>query len=100
MVTYNLTLHVTMYSVENHSNNAFYRYKTDTEQADNLDNEARNSLQLSNSDAIARRKLISNPVKKHFIPELNCNRVISTIIARLRARHFKGMKISPDGQRS
>ncbi|GFV28257.1 hypothetical protein TNCV_679451 [Trichonephila clavipes] len=48
-------------------------------QADNLAKEARNSLQLSNSftladaDAIARRKLISHPAKKHFILNLKCN---------------------------
>ncbi|GFX45023.1 RNase H domain-containing protein [Trichonephila clavipes] len=71
------------------------------EQADNLAKEARNSPQLSNiltltdADAIARRKLIY-PVKKHFIPVLNRNRVISTTI---RIRHFKGMKMSPDGQK-
>ncbi|GFY10094.1 hypothetical protein TNCV_1946391 [Trichonephila clavipes] len=42
------------------------------EQAGNLAKEARNSSQLSNSltftDAIARCKLIYQPVKKHFIP--------------------------------
>ncbi|GFT87872.1 hypothetical protein TNCV_799781 [Trichonephila clavipes] len=79
---------------------------SDNEQADNLAKEARNSPQLSNcltltdADAIERCKLTSHPVKKHFIPDLNCNRVISTTIARLRTRHFKGRKISPDGQRS
>ncbi|GFT70589.1 RNase H domain-containing protein [Trichonephila clavipes] len=81
------------------------------EQADNLAKEERNSLQLSNSltltdaDALARRKLSSHPVKKHFILDLNCKRVISTTTARLskdrlRTRYFKRMKISSDSQRS
>ncbi|GFW46866.1 uncharacterized protein TNCV_2982221 [Trichonephila clavipes] len=52
----------------------------------NLAKEARNSPQLSNrhtltfTDAIARRKLTSHPVKKHFIPDLNWNGVVSTTI--------------------
>ncbi|GFX12387.1 hypothetical protein TNCV_64331 [Trichonephila clavipes] len=45
-------------------------------------------------------KLPFHPVKKHFIPDINCNRVISAIIAKLSIRHLKGMKIFPDGQRS
>ncbi|GFX68356.1 hypothetical protein TNCV_2817301 [Trichonephila clavipes] len=75
------------------------------EQADNLSKEAQNSqlsnnLTLTDADAISRRKLTFHSVEKHFISELNCNHVISPIIARLRTRHLKGMKISPDGQRS
>ncbi|GFW22426.1 hypothetical protein TNCV_1431771 [Trichonephila clavipes] len=64
----------------------------DNEMADNLAKETQNSPQLSNrliltdADAIARRKLTSHPVKKHFIPDLNCNRIVSTTIARLRTR--------------
>ncbi|GFW15390.1 c-type lectin domain-containing protein [Trichonephila clavipes] len=75
------------------------------EQADNFDKEARNSPQLSNrltltnADAIFRCIFTSHPVKKNCIPDLNCDRVISTTIARLRTRHLKGMKISPDDQR-
>ncbi|GFV15697.1 histone-lysine N-methyltransferase SETMAR [Trichonephila clavipes] len=34
------------------------------------------------ADAVARRKLTSHPVQKHFIPDLNCNHVTSTIIAK------------------
>ncbi|GFW27568.1 acetyl-CoA carboxylase 1 [Trichonephila clavipes] len=58
------------------------------EQAENLAKEARNSPQLSNSFtitdavAIARHKLTSYPIKKHFIPDLNCNNVVSSTIAR------------------
>ncbi|GFT25187.1 dnaJ subfamily C member 5 [Trichonephila clavipes] len=66
--------------------------------------ETRNSPQLSNGlilvDAIARCKLSSHPVKKHFIPDLSSNCIISTTIARLQTRHFKEMKISPDDQES
>ncbi|GFU34322.1 hypothetical protein TNCV_1991181 [Trichonephila clavipes] len=58
------------------------------------------SLSLTDSDAIARRELTSYAVKKYVIPEINCNHVISTTIVRLRTRHFKGIEISPDGQRS
>ncbi|GFV05120.1 hypothetical protein TNCV_223341 [Trichonephila clavipes] len=57
------------------------------EQANNFAKDARNSPQLSNSltDAIPRRKLTSHPVKKHFIPDLKCNRVTSTPpLSRLR----------------
>ncbi|GFY01598.1 hypothetical protein TNCV_2607821 [Trichonephila clavipes] len=54
------------------------------EQADNLANEARNSPPLSNSftnvDTIARNKFISHPLKKHLIPDLNCNRGVLTSI--------------------
>ncbi|GFV89119.1 hypothetical protein TNCV_4913181 [Trichonephila clavipes] len=55
-------------------------------QADDLDKKDSNSPQLSNSltltdaDAIARRKFTSHSVKKHFIPDLNCNHVISTTL--------------------
>ncbi|GFU29070.1 uncharacterized protein TNCV_4836801 [Trichonephila clavipes] len=49
------------------------------ELADNLAKETWNSPQISNSltlaDAIDRHKLTSHPVKKRFIPELNCNRL-------------------------
>ncbi|GFV16655.1 hypothetical protein TNCV_4418421 [Trichonephila clavipes] len=41
------------------------------------------------TDAIAGRKLPSPPVMKHFIPELNCNRVISTTLFGLRTRHVE-----------
>ncbi|GFW02427.1 hypothetical protein TNCV_1733421 [Trichonephila clavipes] len=68
--------------------------------------EAQNSPRLSNSitlidaDVIARRNFTTHPVKKYFIPDLNCTHIISTIIARLRTRHFKWMKIYPDGHKS
>ncbi|GFV51997.1 hypothetical protein TNCV_1323501 [Trichonephila clavipes] len=60
------------------------------EPADNFAKEARNFPQLSNSlthtdtDGITRRKLTSHPVKTPFTSDLNCNRVISITIARLR----------------
>ncbi|GFX75116.1 hypothetical protein TNCV_3170431 [Trichonephila clavipes] len=73
------------------------------EQADSLSKDAQNSPQFSKSltltDAIAKRKLMSHPVKKYFILELNCNRFILTTKTSLCTRHFKGMKISHDGQR-
>ncbi|GFX20549.1 hypothetical protein TNCV_3489061 [Trichonephila clavipes] len=40
-----------------------------------------NTLTLTDADVIAGHKLTSHPVKKYFIPELNCNRLISTTVA-------------------
>lgn len=76
------------------------------ERADVLAKEARDDPQLSNSltltdaDAVARRRLLTASSQKHSIPALNCDRAVSTAIARLRTKHFKGMKIFPDGHRS
>ncbi|CAL1288993.1 unnamed protein product [Larinioides sclopetarius] len=74
------------------------------ERADILDKEARDNSQLSTSltltDAIASRRLLPASSQKQSILALNCDRAISTTIARLRTKHFKGMKISPDGRRS
>ena len=76
------------------------------EKANILAKEARDAPQLSNSltltdaDAIASRRLLPSSSQKHSIPALNCDRAVSTTIARLRTKHFKGMKISPDGHRS
>lgn len=75
------------------------------EEADILAKEARddpqlpNSMTLSDADAIASRRLLQASAK-HSIPALNCDRAISTTIARLRTKHLKGMKIFPDGHRS
>ena len=72
------------------------------EQADSLAEEARNSPELSSilalidSDATVKCKLTFQPPKKNSIPNLNCNRVISTTIAGLLTGHFKGMKIFSD----
>ncbi|GFV33243.1 hypothetical protein TNCV_3948971 [Trichonephila clavipes] len=65
-----------------------------------VQNSPRFSNNLTLTDAIAKRKITFHRVKKHFIPDLNCNHVISSTTARLRTRHFKWMKISPDGRRS
>ncbi|CAL1272681.1 unnamed protein product, partial [Larinioides sclopetarius] len=76
------------------------------ERADILAKEARdnsqpsNSLTLTDADAIASRRLLPASSQKQSIPALNCDRAVSTTIARLRTKHFKGMKISPDGRRS
>ena len=76
------------------------------EKADELAKEARDSPQTSkcltliDANAVASRKLTCQQGKKFSIPELNSDRTISTIIARLRTKHLKGMRISADGQRS
>ncbi|GFW30165.1 hypothetical protein TNCV_1054761 [Trichonephila clavipes] len=65
-------------------------YLFGNEPVDSLSKEDRNFPQLSNNltltdaDVIVRRTLTFYPVKKNFIPELNCDRIISTTIARLR----------------
>ncbi|GFU17179.1 RNase H domain-containing protein [Trichonephila clavipes] len=52
------------------------------------------------ANAVAKQKLCSNPRKKLSLPELNYSREITATITRLRTKHFKGMKILPDGFRS
>ncbi|KAF8778141.1 hypothetical protein HNY73_014895 [Argiope bruennichi] len=74
--------------------------------ADILAKEARETPQLSYSliltdaDAIASRRLLPASFQKHSIPALNCDRTISTTIARLRTKHFREMKIYSDGHRN
>lgn len=43
---------------------------------------------------------LSHQVSKNSIPGLNCNRIVSYTIDKLRTNHLKGLKISLDGQRS
>ena len=63
------------------------------EQADNLTKKVRNSPQLSSNltlidaDAIARRKLTSQPPKKNSIPNVNWNRVISNFNYHSQIKH-------------
>ncbi|GFU31793.1 RNase H domain-containing protein [Trichonephila clavipes] len=47
-----------------------------------------------------KQKLCSNPRKQLSLPELNYRLEITTTVTRLRKKHFKGMKILPDGSRS
>ncbi|GFX58619.1 hypothetical protein TNCV_417981 [Trichonephila clavipes] len=49
-----------------------------------------NSLTFTDADETARSKLTSHPVKKNFIPYLNCNQILSATIPRQRAGRFKG----------
>ncbi|GFX37942.1 RNase H domain-containing protein [Trichonephila clavipes] len=58
------------------------------------------STMVFDANAVAKQKLCSNPRKKFLLPELNYSREITTTITRLRTKHFKGMKILPDGFRS
>ncbi|GFU71908.1 hypothetical protein TNCV_1628491 [Trichonephila clavipes] len=48
----------------------------------------------------AKRKTSNQSIIKPTIPGLNCLRNVSSTDARLRTRHFKGMKISIDNSRS
>ncbi|PRD29685.1 UNVERIFIED_CONTAM: hypothetical protein NCL1_28619 [Trichonephila clavipes] len=58
------------------------------------------SAMVFDTNTVAKQKLCSDPRKNLSLPELNyCREIISTII-RLKTKHFKGMKILPDGSRS
>lgn len=58
------------------------------------------SITLSDANAVAQHKLVTYLRKKFLKPEFNCNRDISTAIARLRTGHLKSMKIKTDAFRS
>ncbi|GFV29429.1 RNase H domain-containing protein [Trichonephila clavipes] len=68
------------------------------EMADFFANEAR--ILDESLMTVAKQKLCSNPIKKLSLTELNYSRDIAPAITRLRTKHFKGMKILPDGSRS
>ena len=49
------------------------------------------------ANAVAKRRIFNQPFKKLSISDINCSRSLSSITARFRTGHFRGMKISPDG---
>ena len=75
------------------------------EKADELDKKSRFCPQSANlttpveANPVASCRLTNNNFE-FSIPALNCNRVLASIIFRLRPTHVRGMKISADEQRS
>ncbi|GFW72136.1 RNase H domain-containing protein [Trichonephila clavipes] len=73
---------------------------------DSLSKEGRNDDQLCNTitladaNAVANYRLLPHRYKKHLIVDFDCSRNLTSIIARLRTGHFKGMKISSDKTRT
>ncbi|GFT39261.1 RNase H domain-containing protein [Trichonephila clavipes] len=72
------------------------------EMADSFANEARTIEPVTSSTTVFDANAVANQNarKKLSLPELNYSREITTTIIRLRTKHFKGMKILPDGSRS
>ncbi|GFU73790.1 RNase H domain-containing protein [Trichonephila clavipes] len=74
--------------------------------ADSLAKEGRNddqlclTITLADANAVANYRLLPHRYKKPFIVDFDCSRNLTSIIARLRTGHFKGMKISSDKTRT
>ncbi|GFT15571.1 RNase H domain-containing protein [Trichonephila clavipes] len=68
--------------------------------ADSLAKEGRNDDQLcptttlADANAVANYRLLPHRYKNPLIVDFDCSRNLTSIIARLRTGHFKGMKIS------
>ncbi|GFW00797.1 hypothetical protein TNCV_1760351 [Trichonephila clavipes] len=75
-------------------------------QEDSLAKEGRNddqlcpTITLADANAFANYKLLPHRYKKPLIVDFDCSRNLTSIIARLRTGHFKGMKISSDKTRT
>ena len=73
--------------------------------ADSLANEARAIEPVPlctivfDVSAVTKQKLCKNLWRKFSLPELNYSHEIMTTIARLRTKHFKGMKQRPNSSR-
>ncbi|GFY31379.1 RNase H domain-containing protein [Trichonephila clavipes] len=78
------------------------------EMIDSLANEPRTlepvilstSTTVFDANAVANQKSCLNPRIKLSLAELNYSREITTTITILKTKHFKGMKILPEGSRS
>ncbi|GFW71522.1 RNase H domain-containing protein [Trichonephila clavipes] len=74
--------------------------------ADSLTKEGRNddqlcpTITLADANAVANYRLLPHRYKKPLIVDFDCSRNLTSIIARLRTGHFKGMKISSDKTRT
>ncbi|GFS59386.1 RNase H domain-containing protein [Trichonephila clavipes] len=74
--------------------------------ADSLAKEGRNddqlcpTIRLANANSIANYRLLPHHYKTPLIVDFDCSRNLTSIIARLRKGHFKGMKISSDKTRT
>ncbi|GFW20500.1 RNase H domain-containing protein [Trichonephila clavipes] len=77
-----------------------------SECADSLAKEGRNddqlcpTITLADANAVANYRLLPHRYKKPLIVDFDCSRNLTSIIARLRTGHFKGMKISSDKTRT
>ncbi|GFY24568.1 hypothetical protein TNCV_1016141 [Trichonephila clavipes] len=58
------------------------------------------SVTKTNANAVANYRLLPHRYKKNLIVDFDCSRNLTSIIARLRKGHFKGMKISSDKTRT
>ncbi|GFU20290.1 hypothetical protein TNCV_4933651 [Trichonephila clavipes] len=58
------------------------------------------TITLADANAVANYRLLPHRYKKTFIVDFDCSRNLTSIIARLRTGHFKGMKISSDKTRT
>ncbi|GFU29246.1 hypothetical protein TNCV_4467981 [Trichonephila clavipes] len=73
---------------------------------DSLAKEGRNddqlcpTITLADANAVANYRLLPHRFKKPLIVNFDCSRNLTSIIARLRTGHFKGMKISSDKTRT
>ncbi|GFX49305.1 RNase H domain-containing protein [Trichonephila clavipes] len=54
------------------------------------------TITLADANAVANDRLLPHRYKKPLIVDFDCSRNLTSIIARLRTGHFKGMKISSD----
>ncbi|GFW41445.1 RNase H domain-containing protein [Trichonephila clavipes] len=74
--------------------------------ADSLAKEGRNddqlcpTITLADANAVANYRLLPHRYKKTLIVDFDCSRNLTSIIARLRTGHFKGMDISSDKTRT
>ncbi|GFW86859.1 ribonuclease H [Trichonephila clavipes] len=58
------------------------------------------TITLADANAVANCRLLPHRSKKNLIVDFDCSRNLTSIIARLRTGHFKGMKISTDKTRT
>ncbi|GFU89021.1 reverse transcriptase domain-containing protein [Trichonephila clavipes] len=58
------------------------------------------TITLDDANAVAKHRIMNHTFKKPLVTNLTVPRIITSIIARLRAEHLKGMKIHPDKTRS
>ncbi|GFV93548.1 RNase H domain-containing protein [Trichonephila clavipes] len=73
---------------------------------DSLAKEGRNddqlcpTITLADANAVANYRLLPHRYKKPLIVDFDCSRNLTSILARLRTGHFKGMKIKSDKTRT
>ncbi|CAL1276837.1 unnamed protein product [Larinioides sclopetarius] len=60
----------------------------------------RTTITLADVKAVAKHRLLPHSFNKHLITDIDCPRILTSIITRLRTNHYKGMKILPDKTRT